>query len=118
MLRFDDFGERHQFKTADIWREDGTFLGHIAFNDGKYHLTSNSRPLTANETLEITLKLFELNKETEINGVRLGDWHLDIFVAETGDLGLTVNEPGRNDDDCIAKDIFVSHNQQLTVTSL
>ncbi len=59
--------------------------------------------------------------KTEINSIRIGNFEVDLFISENGSLGITVYEPGTGPDDELiggVRDIFVTANADLTVTSL
>jgi hypothetical protein len=52
----------------------------------------------------------------EVNGIRIGNWEIDVFITDDGNLGLTVYEYGKtgNDKDIHAVDIFVKKDLKVT----
>jgi hypothetical protein len=58
-----------------------------------------------------------MNLAPEVNGIKIGNWNLDLFVTDDGNLGITVYEHGKtgSDEDVHAVDIFVN-KKDLKVT--
>jgi hypothetical protein len=55
--------------------------------------------------------------ETEINNIKIGNWTVDLFLNKKKNLGITVYEESKSDEDEDAECVDIFVDRKLNVTS-